>query len=172
MPTPNIDGLADDGKYADSVVELDARIGHIMDKLRELDLDQNTMVFYTTDNGAWQDVYPDAGYTPFRGTKGTVREGGNRVPAIAVMPGKVKPGSKSHDIVGGLDLMATFASVSTFPCQRAIDGRYAQAHARRSVVSRGFLYTCAMRRVSRRRPDLPTPLRGSVKSANRESMRC
>ena len=40
-------------------------------------------VFYTTDNGAWQDVYPDAGYTPFRGTKGTVREGGNRVPAIA-----------------------------------------------------------------------------------------
>ncbi len=99
-------------KYADSVVELDARIGHIMDKLRELDLDQNTMVFYTTDNGAWQDVYPDAGYTPFRGTKGTVREGGNRVPAIAVMPGKVKPGSKSHDIVGGLDLMATFASVA------------------------------------------------------------
>ncbi|MBK1724258.1 arylsulfatase [Thiocystis violacea] len=99
-------------KYADSVVELDARIGHIMDKLRELGLDQNTMVFYTTDNGAWQDVYPDAGYTPFRGTKGTVREGGNRVPAIAVMPGKVKPGSKSHDIVGGLDLMATFASVA------------------------------------------------------------
>jgi arylsulfatase A-like enzyme len=38
----------------------------------------NTLVFYTTDNGAWQDVYPDAGYTPFRGTKGTVREGGNR----------------------------------------------------------------------------------------------
>ena len=50
---------------------------------RELGLDKNTLVFYTTDNGAWQDVYPDAGYTPFRGTKGTVREGGNRVPAIA-----------------------------------------------------------------------------------------
>ena len=45
-------------------------------------LANNTLVFYTTDNGAWQDVYPDAGYTPFRGTKGTVREGGNRVPAI------------------------------------------------------------------------------------------
>ena len=70
-------------KYADSVVELDARIGRIMDKLRALGLDKNTLVFYTTDNGAWQDVYPDAGYTPFRGTKGTVREGGNRVPAIA-----------------------------------------------------------------------------------------
>jgi len=99
-------------KYADSVVELDARIGRIMDKLRGLGLDKNTLVFYTTDNGAWQDVYPDAGYTPFRGTKGTVREGGNRVPAIAVMPGKIKPGSRNHDIVGGLDLMATFASVA------------------------------------------------------------
>jgi arylsulfatase A-like enzyme len=99
-------------KYADSVVELDARIGRIMNKLRELGLDKNTLVFYTTDNGAWQDVYPDAGYTPLRGTKGTVREGGNRVPAIAVWPGKIKGGVKNHDIVGGLDLMATFASAA------------------------------------------------------------
>jgi arylsulfatase A-like enzyme len=99
-------------KYADSVVELDARIGHIMDKVRALGLDKNTLVFYTTDNGAWQDVYPDAGYTPFRGTKGTVREGGNRVPAIAWMPGKIAAGAKNHEIVGGLDLMATFAAVA------------------------------------------------------------
>ena len=57
----------------------------------QLGLDKgNTLVFWTTDNGAWQDVYPDAGYTPFRGTKGTDREGGNRVPAIAWMPGKIK----------------------------------------------------------------------------------
>ena len=99
-------------KYADSIVELDARVGHIMDKIRALGLDKNTLVFYTTDNGAWQDVYPDAGYTPFRGTKGTVREGGNRVPAIAWMPGKIAANTKSHDIVGGLDLMATFAAVA------------------------------------------------------------
>lgn len=98
-------------KYADSVVELDARIGRIMDKVRSSGLANNTLVFYTTDNGAWQDVYPDAGYTPFRGTKGTLREGGNRVPAIAWMPGKIAPNSKNHEILGGLDLMATFASV-------------------------------------------------------------
>ena len=98
-------------KYADSVVELDTRIGRIMDKLRALGLDKDTLVVYTTDNGAWQDVYPDAGYTPFRGTKGTVREGGNRVPAIAVWPGRIKAGAKNHDIVGGLDLMATFATL-------------------------------------------------------------
>ncbi len=112
MPAPEYQGKSlSKSKYADSIVELDARIGHIMDKLKELGLDKNTLVVYTTDNGAWQDVYPDAGYTPFRGTKGTVREGGNRVPAIAVWPGKVVPASKNHDIVGGLDLMATFASV-------------------------------------------------------------
>ena len=99
-------------KYADSIVELDTRIGRIMDKLRALGMDQNTLVFYTTDNGAWQDVYPDAGYTPFRGTKGTVREGGNRVPAIAIWPGKIKADTKNHEIIGGLDLMATFASVA------------------------------------------------------------
>jgi arylsulfatase A-like enzyme len=75
-----------------------------MAKLEELGLDKSTLVFYTTDNGAWQDVYPDAGYTPFRGTKGTVREGGNRVPAIAVWPGKIPAGVRNSDIVGGLDL--------------------------------------------------------------------
>ena len=99
-------------KYADSVVENDARIGHIMDKLRALGMDDgNTLVIWTTDNGAWQDVYPDCGYTPFRGTKGTDREGGNRVPAMAWMPGKIKADTRNHDIVGGLDFMATFAAL-------------------------------------------------------------
>ena len=113
LPAPEFEHKSlSKSKYADSIVELDTRIGRIMDKLHALGLDKNTLVFYTTDNGAWQDVYPDAGYTPFRGTKGTVREGGNRVPAIAVMPGKIKAGSRNHDIVGGLDLMATFASLA------------------------------------------------------------
>jgi arylsulfatase A-like enzyme len=112
MPHPDyIHKSLSKSKYADSVVELDARIGRIMDKIRSLPNANNTLVFYTTDNGAWQDVYPDAGYTPFRGTKGTVREGGNRVPAIAWMPGKIKPNAKNHEILGGLDLMATFAAV-------------------------------------------------------------
>jgi arylsulfatase len=112
MPAPEFEHKSiSKSKYADSVVELDTRIGRILDKLRATGLDKNTLVVFTTDNGAWQDVYPDAGYTPFRGTKGTVREGGNRVPAIMVWPGKIKPGTKNHDIVGGLDLMATFANV-------------------------------------------------------------
>jgi arylsulfatase len=112
MPAPEFEHKSiSKSKYADSIVENDTRIGRVMDKVRSLGLDKNTYVFWTTDNGAWQDVYPDAGYTPFRGTKGTVREGGNRVPAYAWGP-KIKAGSKNHDIVGGLDYMATFASLA------------------------------------------------------------
>ena len=111
MPHPDfIHKSPSKSKYADSIVENDARIGAIMDKVRAMGLDKNTYVFWTTDNGAWQDVYPDAGYTPFRGTKGTVREGGNRVPAIAWGPG-IKAGSRNYDICGGLDFMATFAAL-------------------------------------------------------------
>ena len=111
MPHPDfVHKSLSKSKYADSIVENDTRIGHIVDKVRALGLDKNTYIFWTTDNGAWQDVYPDAGYTPFRGTKGTVREGGNRVPAIAWGPG-IKAGSRSHDILGGLDYMATFAAL-------------------------------------------------------------
>jgi arylsulfatase len=112
MPAPDyIHKSLSKSKYADSVVELDAHVGQLMDQIRALGLDKNTLVFFTTDNGAWQDVYPDAGYTPFRGTKGTVREGGNRVPAFAWMPGKIAAGKRNYDILGGLDLMATFASI-------------------------------------------------------------
>jgi arylsulfatase A-like enzyme len=112
MPAPEYEHKSlSKSKYADSVVELDARIGRIMDKIRQVG-GNNTLVFYTTDNGAWQDVYPDAGYTPFRGTKGTLREGGNRVPAMAWWPGRIAPDTKNHEILGGLDLMATFASVA------------------------------------------------------------
>ncbi|MFB9124122.1 arylsulfatase [Paraburkholderia dipogonis] len=113
LPDPDYIGKSlSKSKYADSLVELDARVGHILDKLREKGLDKNTLVIFTTDNGAWQDVYPDAGYTPFRGTKGTDREGGSRVPAIAWWPGKIQPHTRNYDILGGLDCMATFAAVA------------------------------------------------------------
>ncbi|WP_423824050.1 arylsulfatase [Salinisphaera sp. SPP-AMP-43] len=113
MPAPEFEHKSlSKTKYADSMVELDTHIGMIMDKVRELGIDNNTLVIFTTDNGAWQDVYPDAGYTPFRGTKGTDMEGGNRVPAIAWMPGKIKAGSGFHGIIGGLDFMATFAKLA------------------------------------------------------------
>ena len=113
LPAPEFVGKsAGKSKYSDSVVELDTRIGRIMDKIRELGIDKNTLVFYTVDNGAWQDVYPDAGYTPFRGTKGTDREGGSLVSAIVWWPGTIPARQETHSIAGGLDLMATFAAVA------------------------------------------------------------
>ena len=115
---PNLPAKAFKGKspgkwdYADAVVELDALIGQIVDKVGDLGIAEDTLIFYTVDNGSWQDVLPDAGYTPFRGTKGTDREAGSRVPALAIWPGKIKSGSQSHAIVGGLDFMATFAALA------------------------------------------------------------
>lgn len=99
-------------KYGDKVVELDARIGAVLDKIKELGIEENTLIVYTVDNGAWQDVHPDAGMTPFRGTKGTDRDGGWRVPAFFKWKGKIQAGLKSSEIAGGLDMMATFAHLA------------------------------------------------------------
>ena len=113
MPAPEFEHKSiSKTKYADAVVELDTRVGHVIDKLKELGLYENTLIVYTVDNGAWQDVYPDAGYTQFRGTKGTDREGGSRVPSMAIWPGHIPADVKNHDIIGGTDLMATFASLA------------------------------------------------------------
>ena len=109
-----------------------------MDKVRALGLDKNTYVFWTTDNGAWQDVYPDAGYTPFRGTKGTDREGGSRVPSIAWGPG-IKAGSKNAEILGGLDYMATFAALGGASFRRMT----AKVNRSSSTVTISHLYCSA-----------------------------
>jgi arylsulfatase len=113
LPHPDFVGKSmDKSKYADSLVELDHRVGTVLDKIRELGIEQDTLVIWTTDNGAWQDVYPDCGYTPFKGTKGTDYEGGSRVPALAWWPGTIAPGRRNSEIVGSLDFMATFASLA------------------------------------------------------------
>ncbi|MGP4844404.1 arylsulfatase [Marinobacter sp. 1Y8] len=96
-------------KYGDKVVEMDAQTGKILQKIKDLGIEDNTLIVYTVDNGAWQDVHPDSGMTPFRGSKGTDREGGWRVPAIFKWKGKIDADTKATEIAGGLDLMATFA---------------------------------------------------------------
>ena len=101
LPHPDFVGKSmGKSKYLDSLVELDHHVGVVMDKVRELGIEEDTLVIWTTDNGAWQDVYPDCGYTPFRGTKGTDYEGGSRVPAIAWWPGTIGAGRRNSDIVG------------------------------------------------------------------------
>lgn len=113
LPAKDYVGASDvKSKYGDKVVEMDAQTGKILKKIKELGIEDNTLIVYTVDNGAWQDVHPDSGMTPFRGSKGTDREGAFRVPAIFKWNGKIPADSKATEIAGGLDLMATFAHVA------------------------------------------------------------
>jgi arylsulfatase A-like enzyme len=87
------------GVYPDGMVEHDGHVGQVLDKLKELGLDENTIVMYSTDNGAELFTWPDGGQTPFRGEKNTHWEGGYRVPCAIRWPGVIKPGSVLNDML-------------------------------------------------------------------------
>jgi arylsulfatase A-like enzyme len=112
--------------YKDNVVEVDLHVGAIMKTLEEEGLLENTFVFLASDNGPQMDAWPDAGYTPFRGAKGTTFEGGVRVPSIAYWKGMIQPGRESDDLFDLMDLFNTSvhlaASDSEIPTDRYIDG--------------------------------------------------
>ncbi|PWK73980.1 sulfatase-like hydrolase/transferase [Aminobacter sp. AP02] len=93
--------------YKDDVVEVDAYIGEIVDALDKAGVLANTFVFVTSDNGPQLDSSPDAGYTPFRGAKGSAWEGGVRVPVIAYWRGMIKPGRQSDELFDLMDLFNT-----------------------------------------------------------------
>ena len=95
------------GVYADGMVEHDGQVGQLLKKLDDLGIADNTIVIYTTDNGAEVMSWPDGGTTPFRGEKNTNWEGGYRVPAMVRWPGLVKPGSEINDVFSAEDWMQT-----------------------------------------------------------------
>ncbi len=99
-------------EYSCGMVEHDAHIGMFLDKLDELGIADNTIVFYSTDNGPHYNTWPDAASTPFRGEKNTNWEGGWRVPAAVRWPGVVEPGSVSNGIVHHMDWLPTFAAAA------------------------------------------------------------
>ncbi len=99
-------------EYSCGMVEHDAHIGQFLDKLDELGIADNTIVFYSTDNGVHMNTWPDAGMTPFRGEKNTNWEGGWRVPAYVRWPGKIEAGSYSNQIVHHMDWFPTFAAIA------------------------------------------------------------
>ena len=94
--------------YADGMLEHDHYVGILLDKLDELGIADNTIVFYSTDNGAETVTWPDGGTIPFHGEKGTTWEGGFRVPAFVRWPGVIKPGSIFNGIVSHEDMIPTF----------------------------------------------------------------
>ena len=100
------------GIYADGMVEHDGHVGQLLAKLKELGLDQNTIVMYSTDNGAETFTWPDGGTTMFRGEKNTNWEGGYRVPCAIRWPGVIKPGTVINDIGAHEDMLTTFLAAA------------------------------------------------------------
>jgi len=100
------------GIYADGMVEHDGHVGQVLAKLKELGLDQNTIVMYSTDNGAETFTWPDGGTTMFRGEKNTNWEGGYRVPTVIRWPGVIKPGTVINDIGAHEDMLPTLLAAA------------------------------------------------------------
>ncbi len=97
------------------MAQMDDDIGDLLKHLDDIGVTENTIVIFTTDNGAEVFTWPDGGMTPFRATKGTVFEGGFRVPCIIRWPGKVKPGTVENGIFSGLDWLPTLAAAAGNP---------------------------------------------------------
>jgi arylsulfatase len=95
------------GVYPDGMVEHDSHVGQLLDKLDELSIADNTIVMYSTDNGAEVFSWPDGGTAPFRGEKNDNWEGGFRVPLFVKWPGLIKPGSRSNAIIAHEDWFPT-----------------------------------------------------------------
>jgi len=105
-------GISGQDEYADGMIEHDMHIGQFLDLLDELGIADNTIVFYSTDNGPHMNTWPDAAWSPFHGEKNTNWEGGWRVPAMVRWPGEIPAGSISNEIVHHMDWLPTFAAVA------------------------------------------------------------
>jgi arylsulfatase len=97
------------------MAQLDDIVGDVMKKLKDMGVDNNTIVMFTTDNGTETFTWPDGGNTPFRGQKGTIFEGGFRVPALLRWQGKVPAGKVENGIFASLDWLPTFVAAAGNP---------------------------------------------------------
>jgi arylsulfatase len=104
-------GISGQDEYSDGMVEHDRHVGELLALLDELGIADNTIVFYSTDNGPHYNTWPDAGTTPFHGEKNSSWEGAFRVPAFIRWPGKIPAGVTYNGIVSHEDWLPTFAAV-------------------------------------------------------------
>jgi len=112
---PSSEGKTGLGVYPDGMVELDGYVGELLQQLDDLKIADNTIVVFTTDNGAEVMSWPDGGTTPFRGEKDTNFEGGWRVPFVMRWPGVIEPGRVINDICSLQDMIPTFAAAAGEP---------------------------------------------------------
>ncbi len=101
--------------YHDVMVDHDKNVGTVLKKIDDLGIADNTIVFYSTDNGPHMNTWPDAAMTPFRNEKNSNWEGAYRVPAMVRWPGKIKPGSVSNDIMSHMDWLPTLLAAAGIP---------------------------------------------------------
>lgn len=119
-------GKSKRGLYGDVVMELDWSCGEIVEHLKTLGLDKNTLIIFTSDNGPWLRYNADGGSNgPLREGKASTYEGGVRVPTVAYWPGKIPAGQETDLITGNIDILPTFAKLAgvELPKDRVIDGR-------------------------------------------------
>ena len=109
------DMVAEKGLYGAGMTELDDQIGVLLKKLEDLAIANNTIVIFTSDNGAETFTWPDGGCTPFRGEKNTNWEGGYRVPCMVRWPGVIKPGTVVNDVVSHEDWAPTLVAAAGDP---------------------------------------------------------
>jgi arylsulfatase len=112
---PELRGISGQDEYSDGMVEHDRHIGLFLKKLDDLGIADNTIIFYSTDNGPHMNSWPDAAMTPFRGEKNTNWEGGWRVPSMVRWPGKIKAGTVSNEIMHHMDWLPTFLAIAGVP---------------------------------------------------------
>jgi len=108
-------GKTGKGIHADGMVEHDGMVGQLLKQLDDLGIADNTIVLYTTDNGAEIALWPDGAMTPFRSEKGTTWEGGFRIPMMVRWPGVIKPGTIYNDIISLLDWFPTLCAAAGIP---------------------------------------------------------
>jgi arylsulfatase A-like enzyme len=112
---PESIGKTGKGIEADGMAEHDGMIGELLKQLDDLGIADNTIVVYTTDNGAEIALWPDGGMTPFKGEKGTTWEGGFRIPMMVRWPGVIKPGTVYNDIISLIDWFPTLSAAAGIP---------------------------------------------------------
>jgi len=108
-------GVTGKGIHADGMVEHDGHVGQLLKQLDDLGITDNTIVLYTTDNGAEIALWPDGAMTMFRGEKGTTWEGGFRIPMLVRWPGVIKPGTVYNDIISLIDWFPTLLAAAGVP---------------------------------------------------------
>lgn len=117
-------GKSEQGLFGDVMMEIDWSVGEVLKTLRELGLEENTLIILTSDNGPWANYGNHAGSAGgLREAKATTFDGGNRIPCVAYWKGKIEPGTTCNKLASNIDLLPTFADITGAPLpKRKIDG--------------------------------------------------